>query len=318
MMFRLLPMAVGMLLLLGGNVAIASPPQGLSLNLAGGVSFPGIQGISMQGGQLALGWVMGAPVSLRSSVLHYNLDATVSGTTVIGTASFDLIVLTPHGSHTEVAGRVDIDGMTPAVLFPLGCTFGVDCSAEIPAFLNGTGLVTVTNGEVVTTMAVSVGFESPYLNPFGGPVIIASAGGEILILASYSQARIQWTGVQMGGVATGFVGSNSVDGSFGMIVDSNEDLRTGFEMDRGSIAFFGMSDPALNSLGGFVGHSTIPKGSAVQCPGFPQGTCSLTGLESSGVFTQKTAFGGAIFGKYATDWTVPAVLFSSTISASLK
>jgi hypothetical protein len=331
-------LAIAIALLFGGNVAYAVPPQAVSLNMTGAVVSPGIQEYSLHGGQLSAAWILGTPVDLKSSVLHYDLKVVVSGLTATGTASFDLQAKTSHDSHGgggndqgrggndqgrgggdfEVEGTVKINAMTPAILFPLGCNPGLNCLSAIPALFNGTGTVTVSSGGRTTAMNLRMGFESAYLNPFGGPIFFASNAGEIVIIASYSQARIQWTGVQMGGVVTGTLGKAFVSGSFGMLVSSSEDLRAGTEEDQGSIAFFGMSNPALNALGTFTGHSTIPVGSSLPCPGFPPGTCNLTGLTSSGEFSMKTGAGGMISGRYGTLWATPAVAFSSTISGFLK
>jgi hypothetical protein len=308
---------VATVLLLGGSVAYAAQSPAVSLNLTGGVVSPGAQSYSIRGGQLGAAWIFGMPVNTKNSVLHYDLNADVSGMTVTGTASFDLVAKTSHWSRVEVKGTITIDGMTPAVLFPLGCTPNLDCTGAIPALFNGTGTVTVSSGSGVTTMSLSMGFESAYLNPFRGPIFFASNSGEILVIADYSQARIRWTDVQMGGTAVGTFGGASVSGSFGMLVNSTEDLRTGTEMDHGLISFFGMSDPALNGLGIFAGYSMIPMGPSVACPGFPPGTCNLTGLESSGVFSMTTETGGVLSGRYVTVWATPAVVFSGSISAFL-
>lgn len=331
--FAIVILSVVMLLLLSGNVAYAAPPvttslgptggaytmprPTVSLNLIGGVMSPGTQVYSLKGGHLVAAWILGTPVDPRSSVLHYGLNVVVSGLTATGTASFDLVAKTSHRSYVEVKGTVRIDAMTPAMLFPLGCTPDLDCTGAIPALFNGTGTVTVSSGSGGTAMSLSMGFESAYLNPFGGPVFFASSSGEIFVIADYSQARIQWTDVLMGGTAAGIFGGASVSGSFGMLVNSTEDLRTGTEMDHGLISFFGMSNPALNGLGVFVGYSNIPKGSSVACPGFPQGTCNLTGLKSSGVFSMTMEAGGVLLGRYSTVWATPAIVFSSSISAFL-
>jgi hypothetical protein len=300
----------------GGDRGHAAPPETVSLNMAGGVLSPGVQAYSLQGGQLVAAWIFGTPVNPGNSILHYNLSVIVSGLTATGTASFDLKTKTSHWSYTEVKGTFEIDSMTPAVLFPLGCT--LNCTSAIPALFNGTGTVTVSSDNGVTTMSLGMGFESPYLNPFGGPVFFVSSSSEVLVIADYSRARIQWTDVQMGGTAAGTFGGAPVSGNFGMLVNSSEDLRTGIEMDHGAIYFFGMSNPVLDGLGVFMGYSTIPMGSSVACPGFPQGTCNLTGLESFGVFTMNMASGGVLSGRYTTVWATPAVVFSSNISAFLR
>ena len=302
----------------GNNVAHKAPPPTISLNLTGGVLSPGVQAYSLRGGQLVAAWILGTSVNPMDSILHYNLSAVVSGLTATGTASFDLKTRTSHRSYTEAKGTFEIDSMTPAVLFPLGCTAYLNCTSAIPALFNGTGTVTVSSDSGVATMSLSMGFESAYLNPFGGPIFFVSNSSEVLVIADYSQARVQWTDVQMGGIAAGTFGAAPVSGSFGMLVNSSEDLRTGIEMDQGAIYFFGMSNPAVNGFGTFIGHSTIPKGSSVACPGFPSGTCNLTGLKSSGVFSMTMDSGGVFTGRYTTVWATPAVVFSSNISAFLR
>ena len=302
----------------GGNFVQPTAPQTVSLNLVGGVVSPGVQAYFLQGGQLVTAWILGTQINPMNSILHYGLNVVVSGLTATGTASFDLVTQISRRSSMEVKGTIDIDAMTPAVFFPLGCTLGLNCTSEIPALFNGTGTVTMSSGRSVTTMSLSMGFESAYLNPFGGPILFASNSGEVIVIADYSQARIQWTGVQMGGSAAGTFDGASVSGYFGMLVNSSEDLRTGIEMDQGAISFFGMSNPALNGLGAFVGYSFIPMGSSVACPGFPQGTCNLTGLESSGLFTMATESGGVLSGRYTTVWATPAIVFSSSILAFLS
>jgi hypothetical protein len=310
------------LLLVGSVAAYSSQSQSVSLTMAGGVVSPGVQTYSIQGGQLVSASISGTPVNPGSSFLRYDLSAIVSGTAVTGTASFDLVTQTSHRARMEMSGTFEIEAMADAVFFPLGCssvsgavTFPAGCLGEIPAMFIGIGTVTVWNGSSVTTAPLIMGFESAYLNPFGGPIFFNSS--QIVVAADYSRASIQWTDVQMGGSVVGTVSGTPVSGSFGMLVNSSEDLRFGQEMDHGLISFFGMSNPALDASGYFFGHSTIPMGSSLACPGFPTGTCYETGLQSYGFFFMNNELGGALVGQYATTWSTPAVLSSSTVSAFL-
>lgn len=310
--------AVFILLLVGSGVACArdAKPETLSLVMTGEVLSVSSQSYSIQGGQLVSGSILGSVVKPWNSVLHYGLTASVSGLSATGSATFDLSTTLSHGLREEVKGTVTIVGMTPAVSLPLGCT-GADCTGAIPALFNGIALVTVYSGNSVQTLTLGMAFESAYLNPFGGPIFFESSGNEVVVIASYSQAGIKWVGVQMGGDVSGSAGGKSVTGSFGMVISSSEDLRSGMEKDKGSIAFLGMSDPSLNAAGSFSGYSTIPRGTASPCTGFPPGTCNQTGLVSYGVFSQTTTNGGTISGQYATQWSVPAVGFESRVSAIL-
>jgi hypothetical protein len=303
------------LLLVGNVAAYSSQSQALSATMVGGVLSPGVQSYSIRGGQLVGASILGTAVNPANSILRYNLSAIVSGTAATGTASFDLVTHTSYWSSMEVKGTVEINAMTPIpVAFPYG--------GAIPALFNGNGMVTVRSGSSVNTMSLNMAFESPYLNPFGGPIFFASSNGAVVVVAAYSQARIQWTDVQMGGYVTGTFGGAPVSGSFGMLVNSSEDLRVGQEMDQGSILFAGMSNPALNGAGYFFGHSTIPaETSASGCSelfGFPAGTCNETGLQSFGVFSMSMVQGGMLLGQYATTWQSPALEFSSSVSAFLS
>ena len=323
-----LPVLAGVLLILGGNVAYGWNPQSVSLTMTGGVVSPGSETYAMSGGQVISALILGTQISTGNSHLYYSLNAMVSGLTATGSAAFDFVARSSPGARMEVKGSVSINSMTPAILFPLGCTLGVDCTSAIPALFNGIASISITtsggqngnnngnnNG---ITMSLPIEIESPYLNPFGGPILLSTDAGEIVFVATYSQARIQWTGVQMGGSVGGTMAGTSVSGSFGMVVNSAEDLVLGLEVDHGSITFFGMSSPSDDASGTFIGFSTIPHGSTLSCSGFPPGTCLETGLQSSGVFSQTTAGGQSISGSYSTSWNVPAVTFTSSISGTLK
>ena len=310
--------ALAVMLMLVASPARAAAPTSVTLQMIGGVVSPGVQAYSQQGGQLAFGYLLGVPMDPKNTVVHFSLTALVSGLSAHGFASFDISGVSSHQEHVDVRGSIVIASMTPAVLFPLGCSPGVDCTAAIPAFFNGLATVQVHTSAGTTTMSLPMSFESAYLNPFGAPILFSSAGSELVVASTYTQARIRWTGVVMGGSVAGMAGTNPVSGSFAMIVNSSEDLKAGVEMDVGMISFFGMSDPSMNAAGYFVGHSMIPTSPSVPCDGFPPGTCSLTGLKSAGVFFQKTAGGGSLIGKYATEWTVPAVGFGSLVTGSFR
>jgi hypothetical protein len=316
-------------LLLGSTPALAdSPHTNLSLTLNGAILDAGSSTYYHVGGHLAGAYILGVPVDPSSSVLHYSLTASVSGLSVAGEASFSLASVGQDGSHNYVLGEAPIDSMVPAEEFPLGCTLGVDCTSAIPGVFLGTASVSVVTchgalqaGHCQTLFHgdLPMQFESAFLNPFGGPIMMASDGGEVVIVATYTQSRVTWAGIQLGGTASGTLAGSPVSGQFGMTVSAVEDLRGGYELDAGSIAFLGMSQPSLNAAGGFVGRSTIPAGTA--CPpelGFPPGTCQLTGFASKGVFSMTNALGGDLKGSYSTTWTVPAVAFSSTVSATLS
>jgi hypothetical protein len=295
--------------------------------MSGAILDAGTSFYSHKGGQLVSAAILGTPVDLSNSEIEYSLDATISGLTASGAASFKLETDSPGGFHTFTTGSASIVGMLPAEQFPLGCTLGVDCTSAIPgAFLGAADIKIVTchgdmeDGQCGTAQEFvsPMTFESAFLNPFGGPIFMATDGGEVFIVADYTAARVTWTGIQLGGTVSGSLAGSPVSGLFAMNVAAVEDLKGGSEVDSGSIMFVGMSDPTLNAAGQFTGLSIIPAGTP--CPAsipFPPGTCQLTGFTSSGDFSQTTALGHAIAGHYNTVWIVPAVAFSSTISATL-
>jgi hypothetical protein len=226
--------AVFIILLAGCSIAYARPAS-LSLVMTGEVLSVGSQSYSVQGGQLVSGSVLGSSLNPWNSFLQYSLTASVSGLSATGSATFVLRTTVSHGLPEVVKGAIEIVGMTPAVSLPIGCT-GSGCTGAIPALFDGEGLVTVSTGNSVQTLTLGMAFESPYLNPFGGPIFFESSGSQVVVIASYSQASIQWAKVQMGGTVSGSAGGESVTGNFGMVVNSSENLNTGTERDRGSIA----------------------------------------------------------------------------------
>ncbi len=317
-----------MLLLIGSSPALAaSPPSNLSLTMSGAILDSGSQNYSHFGGNLVAAVIGGVPVDPKSSVLHFSLQATIAELTVSGSASFSLVSKGPAGTQLVVQGSAPIDGMIAAESFPLGCTPGVDCTSGIPGVFTGTANVQVlqchgssNSGSCATLLQESVpmSFESAFLNPFGGPIFMATADNAVFIEAGYSQARVSWGAIQLGGEFEGSLGGTPVSGEFLMTVSAAEDLAAGYELDHGTISFLS-DNPAVAASGTFVGRSTIPSGTA--CPpelGFPPGTCQITGFNSAGVFAQTNSLGGSIFGKYVTDWLAPAVAFTTTVSATVK
>ena len=331
---RLLLASLLALMLVGSSAGFAAPPQLLTLSLSGEIFSSGSQQYSHQGGNVVAASVLGQAVDPQATTFRYSLSASVSGVSVTGLATFDLRSSNGagdggyghgrHGGHgggssdLEVEGRASLTGMWPGEAFPLGCSFGVDCTSAIAAAYTGLADVTVTQSGTVETLSIPMVFESAFLNPGGGPIFMASTGGELVIISTYTQASVVWSGIKMAGIASGSFSGNPISGQFGMGVNAYENLAAGFEIDSGTIAFTQMSNPSLNAYGHFFGRSTIPPG--VSCPselGFPPGTCTLTGFSSSGVFSQTTQSNMHIIGKYSTTWEVPAVAFTSSVTAML-
>ena len=325
---RLLAVGAILLLFAAASPAFASsPPNNLSLSMSGAILDSGSQTYSHTGGQLVAAVIGGVSVTDSHAVLHYSLKASVSELTVSGSAEFSLLTHDSHGTFYDVQGTAEINGMVAAESFPLGCTPGVDCASGIPGLFLGTASVEVQSchgnpnaGHCDTLLSetVPMSFESAFLNPFGGPIFMATADNAVFIESDYSASRVTWTGIQLGGTLSGNLAGSPVSGNFLMTVSAFEDLRAGYEIDHGSIAFLS-GNPAVNAAGTFAGLSKIPAGSP--CPdslGFPPGTCQITGFNSAGIFYQTNSLGGSMVGRYSTSWIAPAVAFTSTVSATVK
>jgi hypothetical protein len=350
--------AIALLFLLAGSSPVFAEDgshgshQNLSLTLSGGILNSGTQHYSHSGGDLVAALVGGLPIDLSGAELRYSLHAVITGLDVQGQATFNLAYSDSTGAHIQIEGSAPIDNMVPAEVFPFWCNFpGVDCTgtinSAIPGLFLGTAAITTqtcqgdnqgggdqsqksgdnsnngggdnSNSCRETPSSTPMQFESAFLNPFGGPIIMGSSDGKLVIVATYSHARVTWDGIQMGGSAKGQISGDPVTGKFAMMVSATEDLKQGHESDRGTIVFSEMSNPSLDAAGKFSGESTIPPGisDCSALTGFP-GTCHLTGFHSEGHFSMKNASGDKIKGEYSTEWMVPAVAFTSTVTADLK
>ena len=312
----------------------------LSLTLTGGILDSGTQHYSHSGGAMAALFVGGVPIDTSSAHLDYSLKAVISGFAVQGQATFTLSYSDSTGAHVRIDGSAPINDMIPAELFPFTCTPGVDCTSGIPGIFLGTAAIKTqtcqadnqdqTYGQSdeegdnsdncqQTLSSLPMQFESAFLSPFGGPIFMASGDNSLIIVATYDHARVTWDGIQMGGSVVGQLSGTPVTGMFSQVVSATEDLKAGHESERGTISFFAMSDSVLNAAGTFRGSSTIPAGTDCSAlMGFPPGTCQLTGFHSNGHFSQRNLLGNKITGDYSVEWTVPAIAFTSTVTASFN
>jgi hypothetical protein len=337
--------------LAGSAPAYAEEHHGgnLTLTFSGGILSSGNQRYSHDGGTLVGALISGSQVDPSKAHLDYSLRAHVSGLDVGGEADFSLSYRSTDSSVTKVTGSAQIGDMIPAEVFPVGCT-GTGCSSAIPGAFLGLTSVTVQScpsdnqqsgdtgsggwnrdegGQghggctVVSQSTIPMVFESAFLNPFGGPIFMADEGPggigqNVLIVATYSHARVVWSGIQLGGSATGSLDGNPVAGHFSMTVSAVEDLKAGFELETGSIALVGMTPDSLNAAGHFTGKSTIPPGPDCSALfGIPN-TCQITGFESKGAFSMEAGSGASVVGSYTTEWTAPAVMFTSSVTATVS
>jgi hypothetical protein len=315
------------------SAVLADSGQPLSLTMTGGISSVGGQTyILNQHGSATYALVQNQALGTTGTHLDYSLFANVHGGSVSGQADIRLSG-TSGGQQVRLQGRVTIQGMVPIEPFSDG--------SSIPSAFIGTFAGTLSVGGTVSSVSLQVSLESPFINPFGGPVVVASSDGSSLVLVSgYQSAKIIYSNVQVFTLTvTGTVGTTPVSaGTATLTTWAVEDLGAGTETEVGSIAFMGMTPSFLDSKGFYFGKSVIPGPAnclttygfapcTVDCTSglnillglpsldltkLPGGLCTVTGFVSSGhFFTQGQ--GVRISGDYSTVWDIPAVSFGVTI-----
>jgi len=312
-------------LLLGGTTAAfaSTPSQTLSATMAGGVTNLGAQTYTISGGQILYGSIAQYTISPSSASLQYNVVATQNGLSTNGVASISFKE-TVDGTRLRVSGSFPIGGADMGAGLPAGCetppTY-TPCSEILPFDFIGSSTVQLTIGH--QTVPETMVIESPYWNPYGGPIYLISEtngvpDGAIAIVAYYNQATIQWTGAQTGGILSGTFAGSPVSGTFTQTSNEFENLVTGTATDSGTIQL-STGVTALDSQGTFTGSDYIPSQGAMDCSGPTSSggdgipyTCYLTGFISQGNFRA-----GEMSGTYSTTWGVPAYTFTSNISATV-
>ena len=261
---------------------------------------------------------------------------------------------TAGGTQVQVQGNAQIAGMQPLSL-PFGCT--TTCSSGIPVFFVGVAVTNITIGGSPTRQVTSsMLFESPYFNPWGGPIMMVSTDGAIVIATTYDKATLDWKGTSVTGTIKGTLGGTPVQGTMTASSNEHEDFVTGVaETDNGTMSFTNMLPKSLNVQGPYQGTSTIPKPGSLACAavqwvystpctqdcsayfgslGLPviPGTCTQTGFQSSGKFSlqgqassqgqgQGSSHGkgdsATVSGWYSTTWSSPALGFVSFATATV-
>lgn len=306
-----------LLLILPVSQSVYANSQPLSVSVFGATLDAGNQRYTVAGGQLAFASIAGLVIDPSSAQLQYSLKAQVKDFSAKGDATFTLQGTATDGTSVGVQGRVRISDMVVAALIPLGCTS--TCNSALPFFFLGASEVQVTIGDATVQLTPTMQLESPYFNPWGAPIILASDDSSIVIVATYTQGTIQWTDVKVGGVMTGTLGGEPVSGNFNMTSSEDEDLVTGTAVDRGSISFTSMNPSFLDSRGKYQGTSVIPTDGATDCSdltGIP-GTCTQTGFLSTGQFSMQGKHISLDDGIYATQWSIPALGFAASVSATV-
>lgn len=313
--------AAAILVLLGGSsAAFANTSQHLSLTVpypqGGGVVDFGSQNYVVSGG-----YAFGAALNLapiNSPSIQYSFVATENDGSVSGYGSIRLTGTITGEGRVTVSGTYAIDDNIPAVTVP------GDPNIVPGYFVSDAPNVMITVDGSTQPLGMPLAIETPYANPWGGPIVIYSidcllTGGTsctLSAIASYNVGTIYWQGSQVAGPVTGTLGSTAVSG---MIVDTGnevENLVTGTAVDQGttSLTISGAS-VSLSVNGNYAGNDIIPTNGTIDCStGFTNvyGTCFNTGFISHGHFSAP-----GVVGTYSTFWTVPAFQFGSTIQATV-
>jgi hypothetical protein len=322
--------SVALLLLLSGATAAFGDQSGsqnghqdqtqaLNATMTGGVANLGTQYYYVSGGQVAFAAIGGQTLDPKSTTMQYSFFATQNGLSAMGFARVQFSGIAADGTSVGLSGTFKIDSMVPAAEFPIGCT--TDCQSALPFFfLASSPDVQLTVGTSTQTMAETLQIESPYFNPWGAPILLASTDNSIVIAATYTKGSILWAGTTLGGTIVGTLGTTAASGMFSMTNTEYENMVAGTAIDTGSIAFSSMTPSSLNAKGHYSGSSTIPLTGALDCSaatGIP-GTCSWTGFQSAGRFTLTSNGDSEVTGTYSTTWGNPALSFFSTVSATVS
>jgi len=318
--------------LLLSNAAFASSTQPLTLTMTGAISSVGGQFYYLnQVGGAAYASVNGHSMDPSSSHVQYSLFANVQGGSATGHGTISLDGTTYDGKRVDLDAKVTINGMIPAEQFQ---------GSAIPGAFIGlmTGSVTVGAEGSAVAFSLPVSLESPFINPFGEPIVVASLDPQnsIVLATGYQSAKIVYSNVQVLTFSvTGAVGDTPISaGSATLRTWAIENLYAGTESEVGTISFQGMNPGYLDSSGFYAGKSVIPSESdCLTTYGFspctfdctpelpllmgvptldltqlPAGLCTVTGFISSGTFHTHGA-DAQISGNYATVWDIPAVSF---------
>jgi hypothetical protein len=226
------------------------------MTMIGGVLSLGDQRYTVSGGQVAFAVIAGQPVDPTTATIKYHFAATQDGLMTKGHATIKFTGQTASGP-VSVSGTFDINSIVPAAEFPLGCS--TNCQSALPFFFIGNSSnVRMTVGGSTQTVNETMQIESPYFNPWGAPIVLASADQSIVIAATYTQGSIHWSSSKVGGTMLGTLGTTSASGMYNMTTSEDENLVTGNAVDSGKISFNSMTPTSLNAKGSYWNNSTLP------------------------------------------------------------
>lgn len=312
-------------------LALADSSQPLTLTITGAINSSGTQHyVVNQDGGFLYASLFGSNLEPSSSQIHYSLVADVRGLLVDGHAEIHVTGMTTDGTKVKFDGKVAISDMIPAEPFPVSCA-STACSSAIPSSFLGLVAGTLKSGGSTLKVSMPISLESPFLNPFGSPIVLAAADSSdsIVIVTHYDVARVQYSGVQsISYSVSGTLGTSPVSGGSAVLnTRANEDLFAGTESESGTITFADMTPSQLDASGQYSGTSIIPVAPLFDCTAglpllmgmpsldvslLPPALCTLTGFISTGSFTMVGSH-VHIKGSYTTVWDIPAVTFGVVI-----
>jgi hypothetical protein len=334
---------VAFVLLIGPGVATAassSSSQTYQLGLGGGLVNVGRQAYTSSGNQLVSASItlpggITLPVSAKAQ-FSYFLAVAVQGLKVTGFATLHYTDTSAQTGPISIFATALVGDMIPAFCLP---SFNSPCdttdTSAVAAFYVGTATMTVTigNSKPTTMTNVPVLFESAYMNPFGNTLFVGTADGSLSFGVKYQMALSTWSSLTTAGSA---VGASGLKGNFAQTASILENLVSGNESDFGQITLSGFSGrySALNAAGSFTGKSDIPMTGSYDCTDMlqaaltyfglpitlPANSCLATGSHSTGQFDLRgTASGQSshVTGSYDLNWSVPAVGFQGTVTATV-
>jgi hypothetical protein len=324
--------SVAALLLLGSGISLvgAAPAATAPLSLAvpadlGSVQNFGDEGYIVSGGSVASAAVGGVPLDPGAHVTFY-LKAEVQEAAVSGSAAFQLrgrVSGVPVFASGVMAITSSLTISQAGGPLADACSGGASACGELPVLFGGVADVQVTRAGATTHELTVLYFENPYFNPFGKPIVIEAADKSVVIAATYVVGTILWQGTQVGGPVVGVLGTSvPVKGTITLVSTESEDLVAGTAVDHGTVSLGSMTPSFLDATGAYAGSSYIPPpGPNADCSvlfGFPAGSgvCTITGFQSAGRLAMKGS-AVSIVGSYTTNWTAPALAFSSTTTATV-
>lgn len=273
--------------------------------------------------------------SISSGTLQYALNASVTGKTVTGKVSFNLSGTLVGGGTISISSSSDqLSAMIAAVCLPnydipsTGSGCQANDTSAVPAFFVGMATMQITSSAGNKILSnVEMMYESAYLNPYGAPIVIASADSSIAIITDYTQANVSWSGAMEIGSISGSFGSMAISGQFSQNSSEQENLVLGVAKDSGTMSFSSMIDAngsaisSLDASGTYTGNSSIPLAGSFDCSaeiGFPvgSGVCTQTGFMSSGSFNLISQ-SYSVIGNYSSTWGTPAFGYNGAANATI-